>query len=243
MKQQKDTSPHVYQRDKIKNQLSIKELQWSEKQKEFIKIISNKETKLVFLGGPAGTSKTLMAVYASLKLLSDKKVSDIIYLRSAVESSDAKIGFLPGDASQKLHFYNLPFYEKLEELLSRPEIDKLEKEKRISAFPINYARGLNWSAKAIILDEAQNSTYKEIITILTRLGHFSKCFVLADPMQTDLTNGKVGGFERLQGLFNDELSKEMGIYSFNFNEEDIKRSELVKYLVKKINDPASKQLH
>jgi phosphate starvation-inducible protein PhoH len=243
MKIHKDVSLHVHQRDKLKNQLLIKELNWSDKQKEFLRIALNKEAKLIFLGGPAGTSKTLMAVYASLKLLSDKKVSDIVYLRSAVESADTKLGFLPGTAEEKLHFYNLPFYEKLEELLPQSQLQILEKEKRISAFPINYARGLNWNAKTIILDEAQNSTYKEIITILTRLGHFSKCFILADPMQTDLTNGKVGGFERLQGLFNDELSAKMGIYSFNFGEEDIKRSELVKFIVKKVNNPALKQLH
>ena len=239
---QKDTSIHVHQRDKVKTSLQIKDLEWSEKQKDFIKIASEKENKLIFLGGPAGTSKTLMAVYASLKLLSEKKVSDIIYLRSAGESADCKLGFLPGTAEEKLHFYNLPFYEKLQELLPRQQIEELEKEKRISTFPINYARGLNWNAKAIILDEAQNSTYKEIITILTRLGHFSKCFVLADPMQTDLTNGKVGGFERLQGLFNDEISNKMGVHSFNFTEDDIKRSELVKFIVKKVNNPALRQL-
>ena len=71
---------------------------------------------------------------------------------------------------KKLRFFNLPFLDKLDELLAESRIEKLEKEGRISMFPVNFARGMNWNAKCIILDEAQNSTEKEIITVLTRLG-------------------------------------------------------------------------
>jgi phosphate starvation-inducible protein PhoH len=130
----------------------------------------------------------------------------------------------------------LPFLEKLDELLPRAEVDKLEKEERVSMYPVNYSRGMSWAAKAIIFDEAQNSTVKEIITVLTRLGEFSRCFVLADPMQTDLPPNKAGGFDRLYNLFNDEESKENGIYTFKFDEEDIVRSKLVKFMVKKFKD-------
>jgi phosphate starvation-inducible protein PhoH len=69
---------------------------------------------------------------------------------------------------------------------------------------------------------------------MTRVGEFSKCFVLADPDQSDLGNGKSGGFEKLQAIFGDEESKEKGIYSFHFTEDDIKRSDLVKFIVKKL---------
>jgi phosphate starvation-inducible protein PhoH len=191
---------------------------------------------VMFINGPAGTSKSIISTYVSLLLLNEKKISDIIYIRSAVESSDSKIGYLPGDADDKLHYYNLPFLEKLDELLPRAEVDKLEKEERVSMYPVNYSRGMSWAAKAIIFDEAQNSTVKEIITVLTRLGEFSRCFVLADPMQTDLPSNKAGGFERLYNLFNDEESKENGIYTFKFDEEDIVRSKLVKFMVKKFKD-------
>lgn len=231
-----DSSPHVHQRDKIKEFLTIKDLKWTDKQKAFFDLALNKDVKVIFVNGPAGSSKSLLATYCSLKMLNAKKVSDIIYIRSAVESSDSKLGFLPGDADEKLHFYNLPFIEKLDELLSRSEVDRLEKEKRISMYPVNYARGMSWSARAIIFDESQNSTLKEITTVLTRLGQFSKCFVLADPMQTDLPHAKAGGFEKCFHLFNNEESKQQGIYTFEFQEEDIMRSELVKFLVKKFKE-------
>ena len=232
----KDKSPYVYQRDKIKDFLTVKDLNWTEKQKEFIKLGMEKETKLVFVNGPAGSSKTLLSVYCALKLLNEKRISDIIYIRSAVESSESKLGFLPGDADEKLHFYNIPFIEKLDELLPRAEVDKLEKEKRISTYPVNYARGMSWNAKCIIFDEAQNSSLKEITTILTRLGKFSRCFILADPMQTDLPQNKAGGFDKCFDLFTNEESKENGVFSYQFDEEDIMRSPLVKFLVKKFKE-------
>lgn len=231
----KDTSPHVYQRDKIGSTgLDVRELNWTEKQKRFIEVSLKRETKVMFVSGPAGSSKTLLSVYAALKLLQSKKVSDIIYIRSAVESSDSKLGFLPGDAGEKLHFYNIPFLEKLDELLPKSQVDKLEKDNRVAMYPVNYARGMSWSAKCVIFDEAQNSSFKEIVTILTRLGHFSKCFILADPMQTDLPMGKAGAFEKMYDLFSDEESANNGVSSFKFDEEDIMRSELTKFLVKKL---------
>lgn len=235
MKQKKnDESPKVIQRDKIKDSLSVKPLKWTDKQKEFIELATNKDTRVIFVTGPAGTSKSIIATYVSLLLLNEKKISDIIYIRSAVESSDSKIGYLPGDADEKLHYYNLPFLEKLDELLPRAEVDKLQKDARICMYPVNYSRGMSWAAKAIIFDEAQNSTMKEIVTILTRLGEFSRCFILADPMQTDLPLSKGGGFEKLAETFNDEESKANGIHSFHFSEEDIVRSKLVKFIVNKI---------
>lgn len=231
-----DRSEHVHQEEKFKGVLTVKDLKWTEKQKEFISLALNKDVKILLIKGPAGTSKTLLSVYASLKLLSDKKISDIIYIRSAVESSDSKLGYLPGDVDDKLSFYNLPFFDKLQELLPKPQVEKLKKEEKISMFPVNYSRGMSWNAKMIILDESQNSSEKEIVTVMTRIGKFSKCFILADPMQTDLPSQKGGGFEHIFNKFSDEESKAMGIYSFEFDEEDIVRSELVKFIVKKLKN-------
>ena len=92
----------------------IEDFKWTKKQKDFIKIALSKESKILFGKGPAGSSKTLLSVYCALHLLSEGKVSEIVYIRSAVESSDSRMGFLPGDADQKLHFYNLPFLHKME---------------------------------------------------------------------------------------------------------------------------------
>jgi phosphate starvation-inducible protein PhoH len=221
----------------IKRQIRINQFPWTEKQKEFFRIALDYNTKIVFVNGPAGTSKTLLSVYCGLQLLNMKAIDDIMYLRSAVESSDRSLGYLPGDANEKLRFYNLPFLDKLDELLAESTAQKLEDQKRVSMFPVNFARGMNWKHKCVILDEAQNSSFKEIVTVLTRMGEGCRCFILADPMQTDLKNENIqGGFEGLSKVFSDEESINMGVYSFDFTEEDVMRSDLVKFITKKLKE-------
>ena len=220
--------------DPIKRQLKINQFNWTDRQKEFFRVGLDKGTKITFVDGPAGTSKTLLAVYCGLQMLNMKCISDIMYLRSSVESSDQRIGFLPGSADEKLAYYKIPLLEKLDELLPETTTERLEKEGRVKMFPVNFTRGVNWTNKCIIMDEAQNCTVKEITTILTRLGEGSKCFILADPMQTDLHGGK-SGFSKMYDLFHeDQESMFNGVYTFKFTEEDIMRSELVKVLVKKL---------
>jgi len=229
----------------IKKQIKLNQFPWTDKQKEFFRVALDPSTNVVFVNGPAGTAKTLLSVYCGLQLLNMKAVDDIMYLRSAVESSEKSLGYLPGDANEKLRFYNLPFIDKLDELLAETRPEKLEEQKRISMFPVNFARGMNWKHKCIVLDEAQNSSAKEIITVLTRMGEGCRCFVLADPMQTDLKSENAqGGFDGLAKIFSDEESVNMGVYSFTFTEEDIMRSELVKFIITKIkkeNAPSSKK--
>jgi phosphate starvation-inducible PhoH-like protein len=219
----------------IKRQIKINQFPWTEKQKDFFKIALDHSTKVIFVNGPAGTSKTLLSVYCGLQLLNMKAIDDIMYLRSAVESSDRSLGYLPGDANEKLRFYNLPLLDKLDELLAESTAQKLEEQKRVAMFPVNFARGMNWKNKCVILDEAQNSSFKEIVTVLTRMGEGCRCFVLADPMQTDLKNENIrGGFEELSRVFSDEESMNMGVHSFEFTEDDVMRSELVKFITKKL---------
>lgn len=220
-----------YMKDGIKHK--IKELKWTPRQIEFIKLALDPKVKIIFVNGPAGTSKTLLAVYCGLRMLNDCTLSELMYIRSAVESSDSRLGYLPGSADEKLQFYNLPFLDKLVELTSNEQTLRLEKEKKVSMFPVNFSRGLNWCNKCVIFDEAQNSSAKEITTVLTRLGRNSKCFILADPMQTDL-NKHCSGFEGMYSLFSDEDSKANGVYAFQFTEEDVMRSDLVKFLVRKM---------
>ena len=226
------------QREPIRHRekFHIENFDWTDRQKEFINIALAKESKILFAKGPAGCSKTLLSVYCALHLLNEGKVSEIVYIRSAVESSDSRMGFLPGDADQKLHFYNLPFLHKMEELVCPNVIKKLQKDERVSTYPVNFCRGMSWNSKCLIFDECQNSTLKEIVTVLTRLGMGSKCFVLADPAQTDLKNGARGGYEKIQSVFGDEESEEFVINTFEFDETDVVRSELVKFLVTKFKD-------
>jgi phosphate starvation-inducible protein PhoH and related proteins len=226
-----DRSPIIPQRTKLKSNLRIYRRELNEKQKQFLELVLNKESKLIFVSGPAGTSKTFLAVFAALQMINAKKVSDIIYVRSAVESSDAKLGFLPGEADEKMAPYIQPLLDKLIEFLSKGDIDLLKKEERISAIPVGFLRGLSLNAKVVITDEAQNMTYKELFTLITRTGEFSKVFILGDPDQSDI-NGK-SGFIKMISHFDDEESRQNGIHVFRFTEDDIVRSGLVQFIIKK----------
>jgi len=232
---QTDSSPKIPQREKLKGKFNIKELNWTDKQKEFIKIATDKATNLMFVSGPAGSSKTVISTFCALTLLNEHRISDVLYVRAAVESADSKLGFLPGSLDEKISYYGIPFSDKLEELLEKNTIEALHKEDRVRILPVNYLRGVSWNAKYILVDEAQNLTRKELITILTRIGKFTKCIVMADPEQSDI-NGKSGGFNTMYDLFKDEESKSKGIYTFQFEEKDIMRSELTKYLVHKFKE-------
>lgn len=230
----KDNSPYVFQRDKINFSLNIKDLPWTENQKNIINTFLDKKTKVLFLKGPAGTSKTTLAMYCGLTLLNNKRVSDLVLVRSAVESSDSKLGFLP-DIMEKFNVYLTPFHDKFSELLNKPQIDRLQKDNRITICPINFARGLHFSAKFICADEIQNFSKREIHTIMSRIGEFSKVFLCGDPEQSDLPSGK-SGFSKVYELFNTDEAKEHGIYCMELTEEDIVRSELCRYITHKFKE-------
>ena len=227
-----DKSPVIPQKNKIKNEIEIYQRELTSKQKQFLDVALDKNTKLMFISGPAGTSKTYITILASLMLLNQKRVSDLLYLRSAVESSDSKLGFLPGEADEKMAPYIQPLLEKLSELTNKASIDYLQKEARIDSIPIGFLRGLNWNARCIVADEAQNMTYKELVTLVTRIGEFSKVFILGDPDQSDI-NGK-SGFLKMMNSFEDGESRENGIHTFKFDEDDIVRSTLVRFIIKKL---------
>lgn len=234
-KNNNDTSKLVYQGNKLKNKLNIRlRDDYTDKQKELFEILTNKNTKIVFLIGPAGTAKTYTSILSSLQLMNDKKISDILYVRAAVESSDSKLGFLPGELDQKLTPYIEPLLDKLKEILPAGDIQALQKEERIDGVPINYLRGLNWNSKCIIADEAQNMTIKELITLITRIGEFSRIFICADPDQSDI---KVkSGITQLLKLFDDEECRKNGIYISYFDDNDIVRSGICKFLLKKLRE-------
>jgi phosphate starvation-inducible PhoH-like protein len=232
--QQKDKSPVVHQRNKIEHFLTIFQRELTEKQKKFIELALDKKVKMLLVSGPAGSTKTYLSVLASLMLMNEKKVSDILYVRSIVESADVKMGTLPGEADDKLSPYKRPLIDKLDELLPKEDVQYLVKDNRIEGLPIGYLRGLNWNAKAVVADEMQNCTKKELVTLMTRAGEFSKIFICGDPQQSDI-NGR-SGFQSIFNLFNDDESKLHGIYTFEFTDDDILRSALVKFIVQKIKN-------
>ena len=128
----KDTSPIISQRSKLKSALKIYERELTDKQKQFLSLASDKTTKIIFVSGPSGTAKTYLSILHALTMINEKRVSDLVYIRSAVECSDKTIGLLPGTLDEKIGVYLQPLVDKLEELLSKNEIELLKKEERIS---------------------------------------------------------------------------------------------------------------
>jgi len=239
----KDKSPTVFQRDKLKHVLNIHErTDYTEKQKSFIDLVLDKKSKMIFVTGVSGTSKTHLSVLCGLKMLSANehgagKYSELLYIRSAVESSDNKLGYLPGGEDDKMGPYLVPLKEKLAEFLPGHDIQLLEKDQRIISVPLGFVRGLNWNAKYIIIDESQNCSKRELITLITRVGEFSKIIILGDPSQSDI--GTKSGFTNIYNMFNDDEAKENGVFTFEFTEEDIVRSDLVRFIMKRIKDKST----
>jgi phosphate starvation-inducible PhoH-like protein len=174
-------------------------------------------------------------MYCGLQLLNDKKVSDMVLIRSAVESSDSKLGFLPGDMLEKFGVYVAPFNEKFEELIGAQQTAKLEKDNRIVICPINFARGLHFSVKFVCCDEFQNLTRREAKTLFSRIGEFSKLIVCGDPDQSDLPHGK-SCFNEVYELFDNEDARNHGIHCVELTEDCIMRSEFCKYVTNKFKE-------
>lgn len=228
-----DKSPRVFQREKLKDALLIKQaFEFTPRQKELIDLVLGKQSKVIFVDGPAGTGKTVLAVYCALELLSQKRVGELIFVRSIIESASKGLGSLPGEAEDKFKPFLLPLEDKLEELLPKGDIIRLFKEERIKPVPINFLRGASYNSKVIIGEEVQNFSFKEMTTLITRLGEYSKMILIGDRLQSDL-NGK-SGFAPMFELFDNEESRANGIYTFKFTKEDVKRSGVLKYILEKL---------
>jgi phosphate starvation-inducible protein PhoH and related proteins len=227
---------YVFRKKSPTYSFNIRELPWTHKQQSLIQLLQKRDTKCCFIVGGAGTSKTMCAVYAGLQLLKSKKISDITYVRSAVESSHQKLGFLPGYLDEKFKVYSTPLLEKMEELLDTTSIQHLTEKDFVRSTPINYMRGLHISGRLLILDESQNFTYEELVTAVTRIGESSRIWILGDPKQSDLMGGKSGFTKFMNNLVDpdDPECTKYGIHRFEFTVDDIVRSEFCKYVIKKL---------
>lgn len=217
-----------------KTKIKLKKIDFSEKQRELLKIIFDKGTKIVFVSGPAGTSKTFMAIYGALQLFNMDNNYTISYIRTIIESAERGMGALPGNVDEKFCPFMMPLTDKLYELMSASDASFLTEKQIISAMPINYLRGASFKDQIIIADESQNFSPKELITLITRIGENTKMIICGDPMQSDI-NGK-SGFNVIKNLFADSPSAKQGIHTFDFDYKDIKRSEILKYIVKKLEE-------
>ncbi len=235
MEGQGDTSPYVPdQRNKIDWDLHIRERKdLTIKQKALIDLILHRDTNVVFITGPAGTSKTWLAVYCGLLLMRQRRVSHLTFVRTVIESASKSLGALPGEADQKMAPYLMPLMDKLEEMLPSAEVKRLINEERAEGRPINYLRGASLNAQFIIADEAQNFTVKELTTLLTRIGKYSKMVIVGDPEQSDV-NG-ASGLHPLAEWFNQPSHQEHGIHCVTLTSEDIVRSGIVRHIVEELS--------
>ena len=202
--------------------------------KSFTELCFNANTKIAFVDGPAGTAKTYCAAYVALNMLKAHRVDEVVYIRSIIESASKSMGSLPGEVDDKFLPWTLPLQEKLSELISSSTITTLFDHNIVKAVPVNYVRGLTFKDSVVIVDEAQNLTKSELVTILTRFGEDSTMIVIGDTLQSDI-NGR-SGFQEIYNTFNDQESEDHGVFCFKFTDDDIMRSEMLKFIVKKLGE-------
>ena len=216
-----------------KTNIKLKKIALTEKQKQLLQIIFDNDSKIIFISGPAGTSKTYVAIYGALQLYNMNNERGITYVRTIAESGEKSLGALPGEMAEKINPYMMPMNEKLDELLIPGQASTVKEKEIVKGMPVNYLRGASWRDEIVIADESQNFTFKELTTLMTRLGEGSKLIICGDPMQSDI-NGK-SGFADMYSIFNDQESQARGIHTFHFGAEDILRSKILKFVIEKIS--------
>ncbi len=190
----------------------------------YIKTI--RENDLCFGIGPAGTGKTYLAIAAAIEALQKQVVSKIVLVRPAVEAGE-KLGFLPGDLSQKVDPYLRPMYDALYEMLGIDQVNHLIERRAIELAPLAFMRGRSLNDSFIILDEAQNTTVQQMKMFLTRMGFGSKSVINGDITQIDLPTDKVSGLKHAVEV----LDGIEGIGIINFNYSDVVRHKVVQNIV------------
>jgi len=194
-------------------------------QYEYVKAI--REHELTFAVGPAGTGKTYLAMALAVVALRNKEIERIVLTRPAVEAGE-KLGFLPGDLSQKVDPYLRPLYDALYDMMGAESYQKLQERGVLEVAPLAYMRGRTLSDSFIILDEAQNTTPEQMKMFLTRFGSGSRVVVTGDSTQTDLPSGKQSGL--LQAL---EVLRDIPeIAIVKLGQSDVVRHDLVQTVVK-----------
>ena len=194
------------------------------------------ENEITFCQGPAGTSKTFTACYTALKLLASKQISQIVLCKPIQESGE-KLGFLPGDIKEKTDPYMQSYVSNLKKIIGDQVTEALVENEIIVFKPLAFMRGDTFDNSLMILDEAQNATFKQLMLFVTRMGKGSKVIVTGDVSQYDIPKNNVGlpGFiELMDGV--------KGIGHHSFGEKDIVRAKILKDVVNrydkwKINNP------
>jgi phosphate starvation-inducible protein PhoH and related proteins len=194
------------------------------RQHEYLKHI--REHDVTFGIGPAGTGKTYLAVACAVDALERETVKRIVLVRPAVEAGE-RLGFLPGDLTQKVDPYLRPLYDALYDLMGHDKVGKLFERGSIEIAPLAYMRGRTLNHSFIILDEAQNTTPEQMKMFLTRIGFGTKAVVTGDVTQIDLAKHQKSGLIEAQRI----LADVRGIAFTRFLSDDVVRHPLVARIV------------
>lgn len=184
------------------------------------------QSDISFGVGPAGTGKTYLAVAAAVDMLERNEIQRILLVRPAVEAGE-KLGFLPGDLTQKIDPYLRPLYDALYEMLGFEKVAKLIEKQVIEVAPLAYMRGRTLNHSFVILDEAQNTTPEQMKMFLTRLGFGSRAVITGDITQVDLPRGHQSGLAQALKVL--ETINE--IHITRFHSRDVVRHQLVQKIV------------
>ena len=176
--------------------------------------------------GPAGTGKTYLAVACAVDMLERNEIERILLVRPAVEAGE-KLGFLPGDLTQKIDPYLRPLYDALYEMLGFEKVGKMIERQIIEVAPLAYMRGRTLNNSFVILDEAQNTTPEQMKMFLTRLGFGSRAVITGDITQVDLPRGHKSGLAQAMEI----LSGIEEIHITKFDSKDVVRHQLVQKIV------------
>ena len=193
-------------------------------QQSYIKNINKFEIN--FGIGDAGTGKTYLAVAAAVEALLNEKVQKIILIRPAVEAGE-KLGFLPGDLSQKVDPYLRPLYDGLYEMFGVERTTKLIEKEVIEVAPLAYLRGRTLNNAFIIMDESQNTTVEQMKMVLTRIGYGSQAVINGDLTQIDLPKHITSGLDHVIRVLKDTS----GIGIVEFSSQDVIRHPLVRKII------------
>jgi len=181
---------------------------------------------LAFGIGPAGTGKTYLAVACAVDALENEQVRRIVLVRPAVEAGE-RLGFLPGDLSQKVDPYLRPMYDALYDMIGAERVTRLIERSVIEIAPLAFMRGRSLNESFVILDEAQNTSIEQMKMFLTRIGFGSRAVVTGDITQIDLPSGQTSGLKNAA-----EVLKDVEGISFTyFSPKDVVRHELVRRIV------------
>ena len=194
-------------------------------QKEYAAAV--RENELTLAVGPAGTGKTYLAMAMAVVALKNKEVERIVLTRPAVEAGE-KLGFLPGDMTQKVDPYLRPLYDALYEMMGVESYQRLTERGALEIAPLAFMRGRTLNDAFIILDEAQNTTPEQMKMFLTRLGAGSRCIVTGDTTQIDLQKGRRSGLVEAM----DVLRGVQGVKIVELTAKDVVRHELVQRIVR-----------